>query len=580
VVQVPVVGQPGAERQGPGALEQALGAIPQGLQQLGAAGVQRETLQLHQEELQLVRQKAFDTLNGKTAGVQVRVPLQTLDGTLRQQDWQTAPEQLYEQGQKLIQDQGKTLTPQARAIYEHDAQSYLSVLHGRATDARGQRMEQMSAFTLAQQLTQAQHDFANATSDYERQVALGQVTLSVQQLVAAGAIAGTAGATALKQLGDTMEVQTVKTAIYAYPDRMDVQLRNQAKIAMGDTTVQLDPSLPKAPVEHLADLGKEATAVQAQRLAQQEHVERRSDEQWKKTQDGNLRDLQARIAILVPTPENVAQYDRLIAEVNAKSQGDHPQFDATAQRMLTNELQRLKHAALTPPPARDHEATYDQIVIRLNAVQNERDYQNLRQYIVNNKGMLKNETFKTFMDELYSRMRQDHYAQSAGFKDGVRAITQAEVTEGALIPQFSGPQKEVRDRHMRDALDNFNAAYEALYRENQPQANAQGRTLGLQMRRDFLDDPYKELQSKNLARPLLMPGPGGTGMVIIPREQEPLVRHNIDRLQIPDAEKQRLYQQWLDTHNLRGQPKSTGTPTGTTPAAPPAVAPTRRREAQ
>jgi hypothetical protein len=572
VVQVPVVGQPGAERQGPSALEQALGAIPRGLQALGEAGVQVEAIQLRQEEMQLARQKAFDTLNGKTAGVGVRVPMQTLDAELRQKDWQTAPEQLFEQGTKLIQEQGKTLTPQARAIYEHDAQTYLSVLHGRATEERVRQTKQMTAFVLGQQVSQAQHDFASATNDYDRTVARGQVALSVQQMVQAGAIEGAVGANALKKLDETMAVQQVKTAIYADPDRMDVQLRTQAKIAMGATDLKLDPALPTAPPEYLADLGKEATAVKEHRLSQEDHLQRRADYQWGKHQEETARDLQARISMLQPTPENVAQYDRLLAEVNQKAQGAQPLLDYTQQRVLDNELKSLKAAALNPRQTSDRQVE-EGIIIRMDAAQNDRDYQILRQQIVNSVKMLKPDDFQKYLNQTYERRRADHYSKLPGYQDGVKAIMAGDVPEGTMnIPGFGKLEMEARQSRLKEALDIFNNRFAELAGMNRDQANAQGAELGRQIRYAIMDVGDKESRSQRMPKPLLAPD----GKTILSDETQ--VLHNLHALPATDADKERLYRQWQQYRRTPGPegavtpgaPGTPSTPLGA-PSAPAAV---------
>jgi hypothetical protein len=546
VVNVPVVGQPGADTAGGAVLEKALGALPEAIESAGA-------LQVKTEELQQHRQKAFDTINAKTQHQEWRLEMQPTYETLRQGDWQTLPERVEEEGKRLIEKRSQNLSPYAKALFEEDAKQSLAVFQQRAIEERIKRTEQATTFTFARELQQGQEALAKATNDYERQVAQGQLEETAKRFVDTGLVDGAKVAAALKQTKDAVAEEQVRTAIQADPANMRLQLQAQAKIASGVPDVATDPNLPLAPPEKLAELTQYAWEIEHQRLAQQEHAEVWADRRLAKEQEQTAADLRARLTTILPTPENVAQYDALLAEVNQKAQGAHPAISGTHQQEFTNHIRTLRAAALHPREV-DDGPTERRLTILLDAADNERDYNDVRAQVIQNAGMLKPETMKGMLSTIYERKQSGHYSQLHGYREGIRVIMGGDIAEGNYMAMLRGTMQEAEQVRLRNALDAYRAWAAETAKTSRDQVNSEGPIKALELRHTYMDVPDTEAKARRLPLPLL----GRDGKTPVQDRAEAIAI--ISKLPGTDASRQRVLQQWDDWRKGATPPATTTTP--------------------
>jgi hypothetical protein len=489
---VPAITQPGAQDSGATALEKSLGALPESLQQAGSLAVQTE-------ELQARRQRVFDTLNGQTAGAEIRVPLQTLDARLRQENWQTAPGRFEEEADKLIREYStaQKLSPQAHAIFYKDAKEYASVLHGRATEEMVRQTKQQTAFATATRVQQAQEDYANATNTYERTLAWGRIEEGMQQLVEVGAVGGTEAATVLKKTSDSFKVQTVQTATQAEPDRMKQQLQQQSAnvLAGRDPDEGTDPALPLAPLEHLAKLTQEATETSRARFAMAEHLEQRDDRLRKKQQERNSIGVSATLFTTPLTPDNVPTFEKLRQEIGQKILTG--EIERTTGEHLIQTSLTLGKAASAPRQTDDLET--ERIVrLMVHQARTPEQFAAARQALVTimeqPNPKLKPETFSQLDDKLTQREKGSAWREQPQAKAGNDILMR-----GALVPYggtLAGQLKPQMQQKLIWAKDAWEQQMQTLYERDPQAAEKQAVELAWQARIQFLkpekDDPAQE----------------------------------------------------------------------------------------
>lgn len=541
VLGLPVVQQPGLREQGASAFEQALGAPSEAVQTAGATLAQID-------ELKQRRQRAFDTLNGQKAEADWRIPMQQMSSRLLEEDYQTYPERLVEEGGKLIQEAGGPLTPYARAIFDKGAKEYLAALHMRALDTRTKRTEQDATYTFARQIQQAQTDYANATNDYDRMLAKGRLEENARLGVAAGLFNGEAAANAVKKATDAMDVQTVQQHIQVDPDAARIELMRQLK---GE---EASAGFPKVPREHMAQLHQEAVQVTEQRLRQAEHTERVGDYRFGKQQDQSAADIRGRLTTILPTPENVPQYDALLEEVNRKAQGLKPAISGAAQQEFTSHIRTLRAAALKPREV-DDGPTERRLTILLDAADNDREYQDVRAQVVQSASLLKPETTQRFLNQIYERRQGGHYTQLNGYKEGIRVILGGDIAEGNYMAMLRGSLQEAEQARLRTALDVYRERMATLAGESRDQANADAPRIALEIRRAYMDVPAKEERLRRL--PLPLQGPDGKSGV----QDEEKARQIVNTLpHMSDAEKKRTMDQWKQWRGTVTEPVEGTTP--------------------
>ena len=535
IVGVPAITQPGAQDSGATALEKSLGALPEALEQAGGLAVQAEELQAH-------RQKAFDTLNATKQKQDTITDFQTGYEVWKQGDWQTLPERTLEEGNKLIAERKAQLTtPYAQQLFEADAKHTLNVYHQKALEERTKRTESATAFTLARELQQAQEDLARATNPYEVLVAQGRIETTAQRFVDANLVDGVKMATLVKGTYDAVDDEQNLNAIAVNPAGMRQQY--QAQIRKQAT----DPNLPLARPGKLAEFAEKAWQTEQQRIAAGEHVEKMADYRLGKQQERAAADIGARLSIILPIPENVNKYDEMLAEVNAASQGKEPLLNLNMQQHFQREIRTLR-AAATHPRDTDDAATERTLINRLDAANNDRDYQAVRAMVIQSAGLLKPETTQRFLNTIRERTVSGHYSQDAAYKEGTRIIIGADIAEGNLVAVMKGFTQEDEQRRLRDAMDNYRSWFEGMWQQDQALARAQSGEKALEMRRTYMDIPGKE--AKLQALPLPLRGADGRTGVTDEGQADAI----IDKLPGKDkAEKQRIKDQWKTWNQTYGE---------------------------
>jgi hypothetical protein len=547
---VPAVTQPGVQDSGPTALERTLGALPEAVQQAGGLAVKTEELQAH-------RQKVFDTLNGKERHQDFRLGLQPAYDQWRQNpDWQTLPERVTEEGGKLIETMGANLSPYARRIFQDDAKQTLAVFQQRAIEERTKRTEGATAFTFARELQQGQTALAQAQTPYEVLLAQGQLEETVKRFVETGLIDGVKAATALKGTYDAVADEQVLTAIEAQPSAMREQLHAQA--AKQPTREDLPLSRP----EKLAEHAQRAFEVEQQRINQREHAEKMAEVRWGKQQDQNAATIRAELSTILPTQENIARYDALLADVNAKAVGPQPQITGAAQQEFTNHI-RILRATASHPRETDDGPTERDLIIKLDAANSERDYAVMRQMVVERSGLLKPETFQRFMNTIRERTVGSHYSQDAAYKEGTRIIYGSDIAEGTFVNIMRSSMAEDEQKRLRNAMDNYRQSFEELWKQDQALARSRASELALDMRYKYMDVPGKKALFDALPRQLQ--GPDGRSGITNEAEVDAIIQKGPG----DKAEKQREKDRWKKWYQSRGEDVKPSPSGGTTPATQP-----------
>jgi hypothetical protein len=527
VSQVPVIQQPGTQDTGPSALERSLGALPEALQQSGQ-------LQERTEELQAHRQKAFDTIKGTSTSQDYRLEIAPAYEEWKKGDWETLPQRVRTEGERLMQDRGRDLSPYARMIFEERAKETLNIFQDRALAETTRRSGEVGNFTFARELQQAQEALAGAHTDYERLVAQGQMEEVGKRWVDSGLADGGKVASALKQTMDAVAVERVKTAIQADPEAMRDQLRAQTR---GEST---RADLPTAPPMHLGELAAEAWQVQQQRIGQAEHQERRADYQQAKQQEQAANEVRARLTSIRGTPDDVGAYDTLLAEVNKKAQGAHPTLSGEAQREFTTHLRSLRLAAMTPKQV-DDVATEHKLGLMLDAADNDTDYASVRGMVIQQAGLLTPETRNRLLNTIYERKASGHVSRLNGYKQGMRAIIGGDIAESGMVTMMRGPLQEAEQFRLRNATTAYVLRMEELGRESRAQADAQGLQIGLELRTLHMDLPAREAKYNALPQFLQRMNPDETKGI---KEEEEVVAVIAKLPQTPKALRQQYYEQW------------------------------------
>jgi hypothetical protein len=527
VSQVPVVQQPGTQDTGPSAMEKSLGVLPEALQQTGQLVARTEELGAH-------RQKAYDTIKGTSASQDYRLDMAPAYNEWRKGDWESLPDRVRTEGERLMKERGRDLTPYARAIYEQHAKETLNIFQDRALAERSKRADEAANFTFAREMQQAQEAIAGAHNDYERQVAKGQRDEVAKRWVDSGLADGVKVATILKNTDDAIDLEHNKMAIQANPEAM----RDQYQAQLEGKATRAD--LPLAPPMHLAELAAEARQTHQQRLGHEEHVERRADYQHAKQQEQAANEIRGRLTSIRGTQEDLPAYDALLAEVNQKAQGAHPTISGEAQREFTTHIRSLRTAAANPRQVDDAKVEM-KLGLMLDAADNEADYASVRSMVIQQAGMLTPETRNRLLNTIYERKASGHYSHLNGYKEGLRAIMGGDIAEGTMMAMFRGTMKEGDQLRMRNALTIYQTRMAELSGQSREQANADGLQIGLEIRRAYIDLPAREEKYKALPLPLQRTNPDETQGIA--DEQEALAI--IAKLpQATKAMRQDIYDQW------------------------------------
>lgn len=540
VVATPVVGQPG---QAPGAgdalLDQAVAGTAQALQQAGQLGLHAEQIRLHEQELAAHQQKAFDVLNGAQALQKYRLGLDPLYDQ-EKEDWQNLPKNFRDKATEMKGEYSKGLTPYAKALFEKDADEQIVIWQHRAFEETSTRRKQTATFQLTTEMQFAQKAYAEATNDYERSVALGHLSEMAQRGVEAGFYDGAAAATAVQNTVKATQVDRFKALILTEPDVAERQLLAQTK---GQPT---DPAVPLAPPELVGDLLKETAVAKQHQLSRADAAQHRADYQFGKTQEANAADIRARLSELLPIPENVGKLNSLLAEVNRRSQGEHPEIDGRSQAEFDNHIRTFKAAAMAPRTA-DDKPTEDAIIRRIDAASNEVQYEEARRFVVQSAGLMKSDSTKKYLDQIYERKNAGHYLNLPNVREGFRIIEGATVGQSAYNAMQRSSNNEVEAAHKRDALDAYRSGLRQIAegpQGNRDQANAQAQDLARAAREKYIDSPQQEARRQRMPLPLI--SPDGRTPLKDPEQVKAIISDPQKMPGLSLAERQREFDQWYE----------------------------------
>lgn len=494
---VPVVLQPGVQDPGASALEQSLGALPTALQQQGA--ILQQT-----EELRAYRAKAFDTINGQTTSVQVRIPLQTLDAQLHQADYQTHPEELDKQGHALIAEHGQTLSPGARAIYTKEAEEYLAVLHGRAEGERGKRTQEAMAYTTSQKLYQAQDDYAKAGNDYEREVALGSLQTFAQQGVDAGFFGGTQAATLVHKtvenaVKDRALALTMNDPVGAFLDLKGITEGKPAEHA----------ALQNVPFAMVNDLMKDAQHQMQQQMTQKEHQERLTQAQLHQRQNATAIQLRTELMNIVPTPNNMAAIQ--LAKRHILEAGPSGAVSEPLHATLSNLAVSWEEKARTYTPS-DDEPTKKRLQDFLTFATKPEEFDQVLSDLYKATPLLTGDTLQKMGQQIEARRGSLHPLNQEEAKAGYKLIMDT-IAPGIL--QFGAMGMNYMEVEEKTRAANALRTYQERIMS---MTAAEVRTDGMKTAREVLNQFYEVplgmpdpvlKQSKFLPLPLRRGGPDG-----------------------------------------------------------------------
>lgn len=477
--------------------------MPQALQQAGGYLQQTEELKAH-------RAKAFDTLNAKTASFEARFPLQTLDAALLKADYQTYPDELEKQGHALIADRAKGLTPGARAIFTEDATQYLAVLHGRATQESSKRTEQAAAYTTSQTLYQAQDDYANATNDYEREVALGELRTTAQQMVGAGLVSGSAAATLVHKTVENAVKDRALVLNRTDPVGAYLDLKN---IAEGGAAQHGE--LANIPRTLLPELMTDAQQQMHTANTQKEHAQKLAEAQLHQKQNANAITLRNDLMNIVPTPNNMAAIQ--LAKQHILDAGSTGGLSEPLHATLTNLAAGWEEKARTYTPV-DDEPTKKHLLEVMTFATTPSEFDQVQLELYHSMPQLTGPTIQKIGQEIEARRGSLHPLNQEEAKAGRRLIMDTAmpgiVSFGSAGTNYMDVEEKTR---LSTALNTYEQRILGL---DAPHVRREAMGIAREVLKDFYEVPlgapdYTMKQMKFLPLPIRRGGPEGK---IVPTE--------------------------------------------------------------
>jgi hypothetical protein len=428
------------------------------LAQFGEQNVQTAQYLQQAEGYQFQRQRAQDVLDAKTELQDTRQLLLTKYDELLQGDYRTLPEDVLKEGNRIIQERGRNLSPQARALFTEDAKQALTVLQQNALGERTKRRDQNTVYTMSREIQQVQELMLRTTNPYEQDVVLGQFDDLAQQFVASGLVRGEVMADMRKKTLDAVADQRVQQAIQAYPDAMRQNLMAQLT---GHPTRE---DLPQARPESLAELHQQSVAVSKARFAEQEHKERYQAYQLSEQQRVNSRELTTRLYTTKLEPGSVPKFQDIIRQAEAgiktgtldERQGEH---------IMQTALSHMQTAS-KPPVVQDDEMLASSISLSVRMAERPEEFERARNLLSTQAlGRLKRNTFEDIYDALERREAASNWRQ---FPE-VRAAKDI-LVRGAMVPYggtLAGQMKPQMQQKLTWAIDSWEAQLQEVF--NDPQ---------------------------------------------------------------------------------------------------------------
>jgi hypothetical protein len=481
-LQQPTVNDPGAS-----ALERSLQVMPQTLAQLGGVGVQMA-------ELEQRRQQAQDVLDATLADQAWAQAHQEHVAALEQGDYRQLPTAVMDEGRRLQEQiaQERSLSPQARAMYQARVQERLTVAQQRALTVRSKRQDEEKSYALGTALHETQQRVANATSSYERELALGQWRETAQEFVRVGLLHGATAADMEAKLTETIQVQDNQNAIQHDPAAMTFQYTAQLA---GQPTRE---DLPLAPVSKLAQLHQQALEVRKQRRSEAEHVERYDEWKLTRQQEQNTVSYTTQIYTTPPTMENAPTFERLTQQIaQAMRTGD---LDPRQGEHLMQVAQAHAQAAKKPSVVADDPAVERELSYRIYTAQTPQDFTRARD-LLTQRGLtaLKPETYRTLADKLESRTKASWWRDRPAVKAAYDILVR-----GVVVPyggQLAGQMKPRWQQKLSWATDAWEA--EMLKLQDTPaQMDQRASDLAWDMRLKFLVPDTDDVGEEYLPPPV------------------------------------------------------------------------------
>lgn len=447
MVQVPVIQDPGLDSDAATLGGRALAQFGEQVATTGQYLAQAEGYQFQ-------RQRAQDVLDAKTELQETRQAFLAKYDELVQGDYRTLPEDMLKAGNQIMAERGRSLTPQARALYTEDAQQALTAMQQTALSERTKRRDQHTAYTMSREIQQVQELMLRTTDPYQREVLLGQYRDLSQQFVATGLVRGEVMADMEKKTMNALSDQQVQQMIQAFPDAMRQNLL--AQITRQPTRADLPSGRP----EVLAELHQQAVTVSRARFAEQEHQERYKAHQLKEQQIVNSRELTTRLYMTRMTPENVPKFEEIMALAAAgmkqgtldERQGEHLMVTAQAHMQT----------AAKPPQLQDDEALASTLSLATRMAETPEEFERARTLLSTQAlGRLKRNTIEDIYDALERRQAASEWRQLPK----VRAAKDI-LMRGAMVPYggtLAGIMKPQMQQKTSWAIDSWEEQLQTIW---------------------------------------------------------------------------------------------------------------------
>jgi hypothetical protein len=450
-VGVPVVQEPGIDSDAATLPGRALGDLGTQVAQAGQYLQQAEAYQFQ-------RQRAQDVLDSKTELQETRQLLLTKYDELLQGDYRTLPEDVLKEGNRIIQERGRHLSPQARALFTEDAKQALTVLQQNALGERTKRRDQNTAYTMSREIQQVQALMLRTTTPYEQEVVLGQFDDLAAQFVSTGLVRGEVMATMRQKTLDAVADQRVQQMIQAYPDAMQQNLYAQL------TNQPTREDLPQARPESLAELHQQAKTMSKARFAEQEHKERYQAYQLSEQQRQNSRELVTQLYTTPLTPASVPKFQEILTQAAAGLKSGV--LDERMGEHIMNTAQAHMQTASKPPVFRDDPETEYTLSLAIRMAERPEQFAQARDMLTSQaRGRLKPETF----GQLYDKLEQREAASNWRHFPEVRAAKDI-LVRGAMVPYggtLAGQMKPMMQQKLTWAIDAWEAQLQQMFDDPQ-----------------------------------------------------------------------------------------------------------------
>ena len=524
----------------------------QALADFGAQNWQTTQFLVQAENYQAQQQRAQDVLDSTLSLHEGLRRYQEAQAERQQGDYRTLPQDVERIGKDIFAQVAleRKLTPQAKALLAEKSAPVITQAQHAALGVKTKRFEEEKVFGMSTAVSQVQDAAMRARDDGELGMILDGFKGTLSEWVSAGILRGGEAGSLYQKTKQVVEKERVSQAIQTDPTAMKLQLFNQMNQRPTST------ALPLAPADSVAQSHQEAVQVEHQRMGQIEHAERVADHKFKREQDENANALRAVISDIPGTPADVGQYQRLRADVNNFAQGPKPKIDGHTQRELLHELRTLEAAARSPRTHDDYQTEND-LIIKIDAASNNRDYEAVRAQVIQSASLLKAETRQSMLGTIRERQRQDHWTQLPGVREGFRIIMGSDVAESSFLAMQRGGLREDERIQLRKTLEAYRSRVQELADINVKQADREAPAIAQELFESTMVPAAKERKLKHL--PLQLRGADGKTVPSTLEEVRGILARDRN---LTDALKYKWEKQWEDYIKTGATPKSAPLGTG------------------